>query len=73
MVAKCGISNNDWISLIDFNIITAQNNLRSLGDIRILAIILHVLKDLPILFTDANLDNLRTNITLALHYNSALL
>jgi len=73
MVVKCGISNEDWSLLINFNIITAQNNLTSLGDIRILAIILHVLKDLPILFTDANLDNLRTNITLALYNNSSIL
>jgi hypothetical protein len=73
MLTKCQISNTDWSLSINFNIIKTQNNLSSPGDIRILAIIIHAIKELPIMFTDENLNTLRANITLALYYNTSVL
>ena len=75
MLEASRMSQDGWIMVINQNVIQTADEIFSenQADIRILAIICFILKDLPICFTDVHLLYFRRNLSLALYENSSIL
>ena len=75
MLEASRLSQDGWIMTINRNVIQSADESFSenQADIRILAIICFILKDLPICFTDIHLLYFRRNLTIALYENSSIL
>ena len=74
MLEGCGLlQDGGWILSLNRYVLQDDQFSENQADIRILAIICFIMKDLPICFTDAHLLYFRRNITLALYENSSIL
>ena len=67
-------SNEGWTLVTNMNVLPIVDSvLEQHSDIKILAIICHLMKQLPISFTDSNLVHFRANLTLSLYRNANML
>ena len=75
MLIASGLPYDGWIISINKNVVETADAIFSdnQADVRILATICFIMKDLPICFTDIHLLYFRRNITLALYENSSIL
>jgi hypothetical protein len=75
MLTRAGIPNDNWKLFVNWNCIPSQapEELEKAGDIRILATIVHLLRELPIIYNNNNLLHFRVNLTLALYHDTPLL
>ena len=73
MLDRANIANNNWKLDINWNIIPTPEAIDASVDIRMLAIIAHLVKDLPIMFNNDNLMHFRANLTLALYNGTSIL
>ncbi len=75
MLESSGIPHDNWSMIMNRNVLqnVVETFSENQSDIRILAIICFLMKDLPICFTDIHLLYFRRNLTLALYENSSIL
>ena len=73
MLTRAGIATNTWTLVVNWNYIKVQEQVDKDISIRILATIVHLLKELPIMFNNDNLIHFRVNLTLALYHDTSLL
>ncbi len=73
MLDKVGIDNSTWTLSINKNVIHSTEAIEGPTDIVILATIVHVLKEIPILINNQYLEYFRMNLTLALYHNTSIL
>jgi len=75
MLQSSGFQRDNWSMTLNRNVIhrVEEEFSEHQSDIRILAIICFLMKDLPIYFNDIHLSYFRRNLTLALYENSSIL
>ena len=74
MLGQEGLPIEGWTRHENVNILpVVRSVVEPHSDIKILALICHIMKQVPICFTDSNLVHFRANLTLSLYRNANIL